>query len=357
MVRPYSAQVTVESGSASSSNWKVRRTQRQTKPYTDVLPFSYLEGESKLLGVGPPYAPYGVGTYALGPSSSEFRKLVSLESTRNKCREKLYGKMSEKASWAASAAEGRQSLNMIASRAIQLRQAFQAVRRAEFGRAARVLGLDHTPKRVSAKKQVSNNWLEFHFGWSPLVSDIYTSVDILQNPKTDHRVSASAKSHGTVTSGGYPAFPPYGRTARRSYAVYSVRSGFTYEVENHDLWLANKLGLVNPALVAWELVPFSFVVDWFIPVGDFLGSMSATWGTRVINGWTTEKSFYEDHRLSKIAVDYVRMPDVQHWGHCTQLTRTVGALSATPTLTPSFSFSPTRALTSITLLIQQLKGR
>lgn len=30
------------------------------------------------------------------------------------------------------------------------------------------------------------------------------------------------------------------------------------------------LGLMDPELVAWELVPFSFVIDWFAPVGSWL---------------------------------------------------------------------------------------
>lgn len=33
---------------------------------------------------------------------------------------------------------------------------------------------------------------------------------------------------------------------------------------------ASSLGLDNPALIAWELTPLSFVFDWFINVGDYL---------------------------------------------------------------------------------------
>lgn len=32
------------------------------------------------------------------------------------------------------------------------------------------------------------------------------------------------------------------------------------------------LGLTNPELVAWELVPYSFVADWFIPLGDWMAA-------------------------------------------------------------------------------------
>jgi hypothetical protein len=46
------------------------------------------------------------------------------------------------------------------------------------------------------------------------------------------------------------------------------------------------LGFTNPLVVAWEVVPWSFVVDWFIPVGRYLEQLSAT------HGWT----FYDGCR-------------------------------------------------------------
>jgi hypothetical protein len=33
-------------------------------------------------------------------------------------------------------------------------------------------------------------------------------------------------------------------------------------------------GLLDPASVAWELLPFSFVADWFIPIGSYLAKRS-----------------------------------------------------------------------------------
>jgi len=45
-------------------------------------------------------------------------------------------------------------------------------------------------------------------------------------------------------------------------------------------------GLQDPASVAWELLPWSFVVDWFIPIGNWLecrGLASSLTGTFVIS--------------------------------------------------------------------------
>jgi hypothetical protein len=41
-----------------------------------------------------------------------------------------------------------------------------------------------------------------------------------------------------------------------------------------ELSLQRSLGLVNPAEIAWEVVPYSFVVDWFLPIGSYISA----WG-------------------------------------------------------------------------------
>lgn len=47
------------------------------------------------------------------------------------------------------------------------------------------------------------------------------------------------------------------------------------------------LGLTNPLDVAWEVLPFSFVVDWFIPIGNWLNVLDAMHGYRFRAGsWT-----------------------------------------------------------------------
>jgi hypothetical protein len=40
-------------------------------------------------------------------------------------------------------------------------------------------------------------------------------------------------------------------------------------------------------MVAWELVPFSFVLDWFIPIGSYLSQLDASAGMEFLGGSTT----------------------------------------------------------------------
>jgi hypothetical protein len=46
------------------------------------------------------------------------------------------------------------------------------------------------------------------------------------------------------------------------------------KVTNPNLDLLQSLGLANPAEVIWELVPFSFLIDHVVGIGNFLSSFS-----------------------------------------------------------------------------------
>lgn len=66
-----------------------------------------------------------------------------------------------------------------------------------------------------------------------------------------------------------------------------VKVGADVRVNNENLYLANQLGLTNPASVAWDVVGGSFLVNWFIPVDLFLQSMSAHLGLSVQRAYCT----------------------------------------------------------------------
>jgi hypothetical protein len=56
------------------------------------------------------------------------------------------------------------------------------------------------------------------------------------------------------------------------------------KVKSESLTRLKQLGLANPAAIAWELVPFSFVFDWFVPVGEFLNAVTGTFGLEFHDG-------------------------------------------------------------------------
>lgn len=61
---------------------------------------------------------------------------------------------------------------------------------------------------------------------------------------------------------------------------------------------------LNPASIAWEMMPYSFVVDWFVDVGSYLRNLetSLLFANRFVNGFQTEGVMYNvsgKHGLSK----------------------------------------------------------
>lgn len=79
-----------------------------------------------------------------------------------------------------------------------------------------------------------------------------------------------------------PNFEPHaGFVQNGEFAVVNTMD-FSYyvqtliDVDNRLLGIWQSLGIKPDASIIWELIPFSFVVDWFVKVGDFLsdyGSM------------------------------------------------------------------------------------
>lgn len=204
---------------------------------------------------------------------------------------------------AVNVAERKQSFDMIAKRAVQLLGAYRSLKSLDLKGFLKQLGFSRRKVRRKTQwvrvgkgrtysiseskvakdeyalqkraKSAGSLWLEYWFGWSPLLSDIHASVDILQGvspaaTKRTFRSSGSANSFSLLSNDAYGF----------SNVKLDVRVGITanIDVTNPDLLKANRLGLINPATVAWELIPFSFLVDWFIPVSKFLESYTDTVG-------------------------------------------------------------------------------
>lgn len=211
---------------------------------------------------------------------------------RNKAWAKLMERVKgDTSALAVTAAEGREAFEMVAKRVTGLYRAYKALRKGDFRQFLRELSVD--PKRKhrswirSASNEASGLWLEYWFGWSPTVQDIGSSAIALStNPVLAEVVErATAGFKLPVTS------VTVGNTARRTLTQSGkglVRHGATFSLVNENLFLANRLGLINPALVAWELVPFSFVVDWFTKFGGYLESFTDLAGLGVHHPWSVQ---------------------------------------------------------------------
>lgn len=168
--------------------------------------------------------------------------------------------------------EGKESLQTIAQAAIRIRRSLRDLRHGNvLGATEALLGdrkrhsYNKSAKQMS-DEYVSSNWLQLQYGWMPLLNDVYGAAGHLaymQNrpqvlkyrARKERNFSVELKSGGTTESG--TAF--VGKTIK---ALVS-------KVDEVGL-----LGLKDPASLAWELLPYSFVIDWFIPVGNYLDRLN-----------------------------------------------------------------------------------
>lgn len=180
-------------------------------------------------------------------------------------------------------AEWPQSLNMISNRLLGLRAGYRDLRRGRFRSFLKRFSIGakrkHRNKVSNAVNEASSLWLEYSFGWKPLTQDVYDGINSIGQPVPAGPCKGSGRQTFRKT---------YGTSTKQRYTGnFYCKIGADVYISNPNLYLAQQLGLANPALVAWELVPFSFMVDWVFDVGTCLGAMTDLLGCSVSNRYFT----------------------------------------------------------------------
>lgn len=191
----------------------------------------------------------------------------------------------QKANIAQDLAETGKNIKMISSTALRLVDALRALRRGDFASVARALGVRSFRDTHGS---IAEQWLAWQYGWRPLIEDadyVFQKYIAKDKKYPDRNVAtvtgrASTSGHVTQVGIGTASYSPYSMTFDR---VIDWKVGafvrLDYVLRNRLAADASALGFVNLIDLAWELVPFSFVADWFLPIGDYLSALDAA------NGW------------------------------------------------------------------------
>ncbi|UUW21410.1 MAG: maturation protein [Sanya fiers-like virus 50] len=185
-------------------------------------------------------------------------------------------------------AEYRQTSSMFVEYAAQVARMWRSMRRGKLPipKNHRLLnGRSYHKFRQDARKAPgffdlkdkawADQWLRFQYGAYPLVNDLKDALEGLpQQPSTTlQRVSFTM--HRSA-SRSYSA--SYGGNRKTTVLIEesgSHRYILNYEVNYPELARLSSYGLTTPAADVWNLIPYSFVVDWFVNVGEYLELSSA----------------------------------------------------------------------------------
>ncbi|DAD52696.1 maturation protein [ssRNA phage SRR7976301_3] len=276
--------------------------------------------------------------------------------TYNRLLVQCYLELQEtKLSLGNSMAEAVSTVDMIADTAAKLAAALRSVKHGNWRLALKHLGLSG---HREALKIPSSYYLQWLYGWKPLMSDIRAGVDLLKSqipplPLAHVRKSATTNPAWDFQVGGIDGTNTVkGKGVNRTKVELWVSMDPTSW--NHT---AHTLGLDNPLGILWEVTPWSFVVDWLIPVGDYLEALSAMAGLNLAGGYVgymgQGSSTVKYASSNKKAKGSYPVTQIDRFGY-----RRV-AFSTLPRPLPYVKspFSTSHTTTALALLNQLFKGR
>lgn len=234
----------------------------------------------KLTGPSGAYEPFSNGSIfidALG-----FPLPISANTYNRLAVEVMQKVGARKTSYGESLGEAKTTAQHLAKTAIVLGRAYKAARKGNFGQVANLLRVN--PKRFKPSLSASERWLEYQYGWMPLMNDIYDSHKLITE---GFRKKAMTMSSVRRISSFDERRSSSQRLEDSPWTVMSKRTDFMkvyYRVDDTSAARIHQMGLINPLEVAWAITPWSFVVDWFLPVGNFLEALTAGLGTSFIDG-------------------------------------------------------------------------
>lgn len=169
---------------------------------------------------------------------------------------------------AVNVAQGKKTVDMVIKAVTDISGAISDLKKGRFASAARRFGVNERTSRLS-KDDVAGRWLELQYGWLPIVNDVYEAAKAYESLTSKRRSNTITESLTRTTVFDSSASP----SNWKCLGPRKDRVRIIYEM-TEELSIERSLGLMDPWSVAWEVIPYSFVYDWFIPIGTYLENLN-----------------------------------------------------------------------------------
>ena len=137
-------------------------------------------------------------------------------------------------------------------------------------------------------KELADRWMELRYAIRPLIFDAKQVCDALNYELEHDRQTFRGYATETETTEETVLESRFAGTyirewKRTSFQTVEVRSGVLAYIDN--LTPLNTWGIDSVIETGWELVPFSFIVDWFFNIGDTIAAWTPEFGLRTLASW------------------------------------------------------------------------
>jgi hypothetical protein len=178
--------------------------------------------------------------------------------------------------------------------------------------AAKKLDWKYLRNEISPS-ELANRYMELRYAIRPLVIDAENTVKAYNTTLGKMRKTARGGSDDRVvisdeiqTDKGYMRFTQN----RTSAYIVEARAGILCDVDATRL---NVWGIDQIIETGWEIVPFSFILGWFIDVSNVISSWTPKAGVDELASWCTTKetlvqsSVMSDVRCNRTAAEIAQM--------------------------------------------------
>jgi len=271
---------------------------------------------------------------------------------RNKAIKKLIENMQVgiEANLAQDMAQLGQTVNLITHNVKRITQSILYLKRGNIAKATSSLTagrsqLTRVPKgRASAGKSVAENWLELQYGWKPLLQDIEGTLKAISHYVGAggfvQQATASAQQASRYDFTWATTLNATGLSEPiRCISNETTRCRIVVRYRLSDPFKAffAQTGFTNPINLAWEILPFSFVADWFLPIGPYLEALTAFDGLTFLDGSQVQFTRAITAMSANAARTSSINPTVDAWEYCKYQAESIRMdrikLSAFPSLT------------------------
>lgn len=242
---------------------------------------------------------------------------------------------------AVSVGEISKTCAMIAENATALYRSIKQAKRGNFRKAFTALQDRRGARPLSMPKRTASSYLELKYGWGPLLNDVKQGAQFLGHTLNAPRVQRfiAVRNAGGIRNRSVDV-PYWGLTNGGNVMMnLSHVESKRIIVSVSEVNVPSLVGLLDPLPVLWELTPYSFIADWFMPIGSWLsarGLSSSVKGSHV----TTYRLMREMQYLwilnGSVSYSFVRRSERGAWKQF-HLNRVVGnsiPLPPTPVFKP-----------------------